>query len=70
MSKGAQKEIAINIAVVGIPSSQNDGVGSGKSNLCDRFLHPDEDDYITDHPALISQQVNTVYWYIVHIFVY
>ena len=35
----------VTVAVIGIPSSQNDGIGSGKSCICDRFLHPGADEY-------------------------
>ena len=45
MAKTPAPPPPVTVAVIGLPSAQNDRKGSGKSCICDRFLHPSPDEY-------------------------
>ena len=45
MAKAPPPPPPVTVAVIGLPSSQNERIGSGKSCICDRFLHPGPDEY-------------------------
>ena len=45
MAKAPPPPPPVTVAVIGLPSTQNDRKGSGKSCICDRFLHPSPDEY-------------------------
>ncbi len=47
----------LNVAVVGLSGTEKEkgNTGIGKSCFCNRFMHPQADDYYTDHISVLSQ---------------